>query len=213
LVAYDPVAATLTWYEDEPRVVDVSPADELTLGALMVIGPHDIAYFHAAGYVVAVAPSGAEITRMTGSNNGRHATATGLAEFGSGCLTVDAAEAMPWVDLDGNPIADTTPYPSAAFAGGGIEVRLGEREWLLPYQDVGGRMDCLDFRPRSDGGVVVVLDTGDPVYDNRIFVLELLPDGTVDRYFVRGDLWPVVLPDGSWIVQHDVQFVRLTPPT
>ena len=38
---------------------------------------------------------------------------------------------MPWVDLDGNPITDTRPYPTATATDAGIEVRLGEREWLV----------------------------------------------------------------------------------
>ena len=38
---------------------------------------------------------------------------------------------MPWVDLDGNPITDTTPYPTLTRTDAGIEVRHGEREWLL----------------------------------------------------------------------------------
>ena len=42
-------------------------------------------------------------------------------------------------------------------------------------------------------------------------MLELLTDGTIERYFVDG--WPAtVLPDGSLIVEHDLQLVRLTPP-
>ena len=63
LVAYDDAAETLTWYEDEPRVVPLT-AELPGYGILVAIGPHDIAYFHVPGNViVAVAPSGAEITR------------------------------------------------------------------------------------------------------------------------------------------------------
>ena len=45
----------------------------------------------------------------------------------------------------------------------------------------------------------------------RSTVLQLSPDGTIERYFVD-TLWPIVLPDGSLIVEHDHQLVRLTPP-
>ena len=41
-------------------------------------------------------------------------------------------------------------------------------------------------------------------------VLYLLTDGTIQRYFV--DTWSTaVLPDGSLIVEHDLQLFRLTP--
>jgi hypothetical protein len=39
-----------------------------------------------------------------------------------------------------------------------------------------------------------------------------LPDGTIERYFVDYQ-WPLtVLPDGSLIVEHNLQLIRLTPP-
>jgi len=43
-------------------------------------------------------------------------------------------------------------------------------------------------------------------------VFELLPDGTTERYFVA-NTWPMtLLRDGSLIVEHNLQLVRLTPP-
>ena len=65
LVAYDTSAETLTWYEDEPRVVPIT-AELPGSFELVAIGPHDIAYVASAGEqeTVAVAPSGAEITRV-----------------------------------------------------------------------------------------------------------------------------------------------------
>ena len=42
-------------------------------------------------------------------------------------------------------------------------------------------------------------------------LLELSPDGTIERYFVDTES-PIVLPDGSLIVEHNAQLVRLTPP-
>ena len=65
-----------------------------------------------------------------------------------------------------------------------------------------------DLHARSDGGVVMVLDT-DPGEAN---VFELLPDGTVDRYLVAIDGWLTVLPDGSLIVGDNLELVRLVPP-
>ena len=65
---------------------------------------------------------------------------------------------MPWVDLDGNPITDTRPYPTATATDAGIEVGLGERDWLLASEP-GTRPVPLDFFPRSDGGIVIVYDT------------------------------------------------------
>ena len=41
-------------------------------------------------------------------------------------------------------------------------------------------------------------------------MIELLPDGTIERYFIDGGA--KVLPDGSMIVEHDHQLVRLAPP-
>ena len=96
-------------------------------------------------YIVAVAPSGAEITRTIASNAPAYPTATGLVQIrGSGCLSVNAVPepawpAIPWVDLDGNPITDTRPYPSATATDAGIEVRLGEREWLLTEEEAGNQ--------------------------------------------------------------------------
>ncbi len=67
LVALDLTAWTLTWYEDDPRVVPLSAElrSSLNEGYLIAIGPYDIAYIVIrTDYVVAVAPSGAEITGM-----------------------------------------------------------------------------------------------------------------------------------------------------
>lgn len=223
LVALDPAAATLTWYENEPRVVSTAAelSRSLDEAGLLAIGPHDIAYIAIAGYYVAVAPSGAEITRVAFSSRQPtpvYATATGLVTGPrSRWPSPNAATPdMPWVDLDGNPITDTRPYPTAKVIDAGIEVRLGEREWLLANEP-GIRPVPLDFLPRSDGGVVIVFDTW-PVgnYQNledalAINLLELSPDGTIERYFVD-TLPPIVMPDGSLIVEHKSQPVRLTPP-
>jgi hypothetical protein len=216
LVALDAWAGTLTWYEDEPRVVPLAaelPRYEGRLGVLVAIGPHDVAYLNEfGGNFFAVAPSGAEITRMDwGSHKLVYPTATGLVPIASGWPSVSTLPTMPWVDLDGNPITDTRPYPTATATDAGIEVRLGEREWLLTGE-VGNRsgLDFLDFRPRSDGGVVMMLDTVPGVAEANL--LELLPDGTIERYFVDYQ-WPwTVLPDGSLIVEHNLQLIRLTPP-
>jgi hypothetical protein len=191
----------------------VSLTAELGNG-LTEIGPHDVAYFHIPGnWIVAVAPSGAEITRTQGSNASEYPTAAGLVQFhggGSGhqCLSASAAPPIPWVDPDGNPITDTRPYPTATATDGGIEIRLGERKWLLADEEAGvspGRLECFDFRPRSDGGVVIVVP-------NRygVTVFELLPDGTIERHLIDGGA--KVLPDGSMIAEHDHQLVRLAPP-
>lgn len=140
---------------------------------------------------------------------------TGLVQFHSGgdqCLSASAAPPIPWVDLDGNPITDTARlFPTATATDAGIEIRLGEMKWLLADEEAGrtpGRLLCVDFRPRSDGGVVIVVDDG-PNRD-RANVFELLPDGTIERYFTGP--FPKVLPDGSMIVEHDLQLIRLTPP-
>jgi hypothetical protein len=50
-----------------------------------------------------------------------------------------------------------------------------------------------------------------------ITLYELLADGTVERYtigsYVGPTAWPVaLLPDGSVIVQHDRQLIRITTP-
>ncbi len=42
-------------------------------------------------------------------------------------------------------------------------------------------------------------------------LLVLSPDGTTERYFVNTER-PMVLPDGSLIVEHNLQLFRLTPP-
>ena len=65
---------------------------------------------------------------------------------------------MPWVDLDGNPITDDRPYPIATATDSGLEVRLGDREWLLAVEELSDDTGLLTF-PRSDGGVVMVLMT------------------------------------------------------
>ena len=43
-----------------------------------------------------------------------------------------------------------------------------------------------------------------------INLLELSPDGSIGRYFVEPA--PIVLPDGSLVVEYGAQLVRLTPP-
>ena len=89
---------------------------------------------------------------------------------------------MPWVDLDGNPITDDRPYPTVTATDSGLEVRLGEREWLLAVEELRDDTGLLTF-PRSDGGVVMVLLTYNGQAINEP-VLYLLPDGTIQRYFV-----------------------------
>jgi hypothetical protein len=219
LVALNQAAETLTWYEEEPRVVpitldtshftpDESGSECITKcsidqdSRLVAIGPYDIAYI-AVGWrplaFIAVAPSGAEITRVNtpGGAPGLYATASGLTS-----TAPQSPPVVPWVDLDGNPITDTRPYPTANVTDAGIEVRLEEREWLLADTWLYG---LVDFLPRSDGGVVMVFaDAQAPT------VLELSPDGAVYRYVVDGP--PRVLPDGSLIVKQDSELVRLIPP-
>jgi hypothetical protein len=233
LVAYDASAGTLTWYEDVPRVVSITA--ELARDDLLVaIGPYDIAYIasEAEQETVAVAPSGAEITRLEWPSrrvfNGvvvpimpLSATAAGLIVTNDpGWPTVVPAPVMPWVDLKGNPITDRRPYPTATATSAGTEVRLGDREWLLAVED-GVVRDPVDFVSRSDGGVVMVLKTfGEQAQQTNL--LELSPDGTIGRYFVEPaeDALPggfrlpraIVLPDGSLVVEHGAQLVRLTPP-
>jgi hypothetical protein len=163
-----------------------------------VIGPHDIAYI-AVGWrplaFIAVAPSGAEITRVNTPDGAGtlYPTAAGLSTIAA------QSPLVPWVDLDGNPITDTRTYPTAKVTDAGMEIQLGEREWLLadawPY-------GLVKFLPRSDGGVVMV-------YDSHT-VLELSPDGTIERHVF--DHPPLVLPDGSLIVKQDSELVHLTPP-
>ena len=91
LVALDQKTATLTWYEEEPRVVPVTldpPHSIDDYSGLMAIGPHDIAYISVGprpSYFVAVAPSGAEITRVDTPNGAPplYPAATGLVATGS----------------------------------------------------------------------------------------------------------------------------------
>ena len=180
---------------------------------LIAIGPHDIAYIQSMApptYIIAVAPSGTEVTRrdwqtLTGPV---FPTATGLVGASlnpSGeWPPPNAVLAMPWVDLDGNPITDTRPYRTAKNTDAGIEVRLAERGWLLAGQASSGGSLLL---PRSDGGVAMLNAQGE--------LLELLPDGTIEHYDIGrlplGILPSAVLPDGSLIVEHNLQLVRLTP--
>ncbi len=219
LVALDMRAQTLTWYEDEPRVIPLKAERPLGVDEgldLIAIGPHDIAYIQGADmdsttYIMAVAPSGTEITRVDWrpTFGPVFPTATGLVRPSFGDREwppPDAVLAMPWVDLDGNPITDTRPYPTAKDTGAGIEVRLGERRWLLAGEaSSGGPLPFAFFLPRSDGGVVALDFLGE--------LLELLPDGTIEHYDI-GDL-PVaslpVLPDGSLIVIHNLQLLRFAP--
>ena len=228
MVAWDTTAGTLTWYEDEPRVVPLEA--ELPHGAnedlhLLAIGPHDIAYFmslDAPGFINAIAPSGTEITRAHWET--RHAgpvypAATGLV--GHCCSRGEwpppnAVLVMPWVDLDGNPITDTRPHPTAKNTDAGIEVRLGDRRWLLAGETFDSDSQLRILLPRSDGGVVMLLDFDEAAGPDKL--LELLPDGTNQHYDVGGTLVSrlvrlpsTVLPDGSLVVEHNLQLVRLTP--
>ncbi len=98
----------------------------------------------------------------------------------------DVALVMPWVDLDGNPITDTRPYPTAKNTDAGIEVRLGERQWLLAGEALSRDSVPLFLLARSDGGVVMVLETFNG--ERSVELLELLPDGTIERYVVDTDL-------------------------
>ena len=225
LVALDRNAGTLTWYEEEPRVVPVTLAhppsiDEDSGFVAMAIGPHNVAYFSIGprpSALVAVAPSGAEITRVETPRGAPrlYPTATGL-----GAIFVDRLDDgqlmppngalwMPWVDLDGNPITDDTPYPTATATERGLEVRLGDREWLLVVEELHDEAGLLTF-PRSDGGVVMIINAYNGQEINEP-LLYLSTDGTIQRYFVN--VWSTaVLPDGSLIVAHDHQLFRLTPP-
>ncbi len=214
LVVFDGAAETLTWYEDEPRVVSLTPGLPHNVGdsELVAIGPHDIAYIGSPTqeYIVAIAPSGAEITRVDSRRNSpvpAYRKATGLVDTASTWLVFDGAPAMPWVDLDGNPITDTRPYPTATVTDAGVVVHLGEREWLLT-EEAGTRLVPLEFLARSDGGVVMVLDES-AMGDQASNLLELSPDGSIGRYFV--DRPAIVLPDGSLIVEYSTRLVRLRP--
>jgi hypothetical protein len=221
LVAWDARAHTLTWYEDEPRVVKVKAEQPLGVEDqlyLVAIGPHDIAYMVSLatqGYLVAFGPSGTEITRTDWSPFGSQSqpggpvfpTSAGLAG-----IQLDSdfewppseALAMPWVDLDGNPIIDSRPYPTAKNTNAGIEVRLGERVWT-PAGEASLRPVFL--LPRSDGGVVMFNVQGQ--------LLELSPDGTIERYDIGAIplamLPSAVMPDGSLIAIHNLQLVHLSP--
>jgi hypothetical protein len=220
LVAFDAGADTLTWYEDEPRVVlltDELGGEPVTLGA---IGPFDIAYFAVGprpNYFVAVAPSGAEITRVDTSATGApylHPLATGL-----GATLVDRLDDgrlmppntalwMPWVDLDGNLITDTRPYPTTTVTDAGLEVHLGDREWLLAAEEFSDGSGLLFF-PQSDGGVVMRLVSYGGSATEPVSYLST--DGAIQHYSL--DIWPSkVLPDGSLIVVHNRELIRLTPP-
>lgn len=239
LVAWDMTAHTLTWYEDEPRVVPLEA--ELPHGAnedlhLLAIGPQDITYFLSLdlpGFLIAVAPSGTEITRVDweAPHGPIYPTATGLVGwFGSSAEwpPPDAALVMPWVDLDGNRITDSRPYPTAKNTDAGIEVRLGDRRWLLAGETFDSASGLRILLPRSDGGVMMLLDFDHPgrptvrggfdEADSPDKLFELLPDGTNQHYDVGGTLVSrfarlpsTVLPDGSLIVEHNLQLVRLTP--
>jgi hypothetical protein len=58
---------------------------------------------------------------------------------------------------------------------------------------------------------VIVVDASPNLPNShRVTVFELLPDGTIERYFIGQG--PKVLPDGSMIVEHDHQLIHLTPP-
>ena len=123
---------------------------------------------------------------------------------------------MPWVDLEGNPITDNRPYPTAKDTDAGIEVRLGERRWLLAGETLFPPTWLRHLLPRSDGGVVMVLDPSNDAAQSKL--VELLPDGTIDHYVIGSTLLsrhvgllPAVLPDGSLVVEHHLQLVRLTP--
>jgi len=228
LVAWDPKARTLTWYEDETRVVQVEAELALSVDEqfhLVAIGPQDIAYLVGlgpAGSLVAVAPSGTEITRRDWPSSGSPSEpggpvfpiATGLV--GSAFNSNDwpppsALLAMPWVDLNGNPITDTRSYPTAKDTDAGIEVRLGERQWLLAEASTSERASppFSFYLPRSDGGVVVLR------FAATVELLELLPDGTIAHYDISETplaiLPSAIMPDGSLITVHNLRLVRLAP--
>jgi hypothetical protein len=217
LVVLDLEAETLTWYEKEPRVVPftLEPPNSIDANSgLMAIGPHDIAYMAVGprpSYFVAVAPSGAEITRVDTPYGSPvwYPAATGLVATPGGQDPL-----MPWVDLDGNPITDRRPYATATVTYVGLEVRFGEREWLVAGEAWPVHPALMGFLARSDGGVVMVIGAYGPpsnVPSNvPLKLLELSTDGTIERYFV--DSFPTLLSDGSLIVEHNLQLVRLTPP-
>ena len=117
------------------------------------------------------------------------ATATGLVNIRTRWPLPNTAPDMPWVDLDGNPITDTRPYPTAkATVPGSRSVSGNGNGSSTSRASVRSRVD---FLPRSDGGVVIVLHTSSrgPAAQ-AINVLQLSPDGTIERYFVD-TLWPI----------------------
>jgi hypothetical protein len=98
------------------------------------------------------------------------------------------------------------PYPNATFTDAGLQVRLGEREWLLTEEEFANDSGLLMF-PQSTGEVVMVLLKG-----TNTPVRYLSTDGTIKRYYFLDSAPASVLSDGSLIIEHDGQLVRLTPP-
>ena len=219
LVGLDAKAETVIWYEDQPRVVPLTadfPAISTSISTSWRSGRTMLPTSWSRVPRRTSWPSLPPVPGSRGMDVPRGGspykpTAAGLVE--NGWTSPDAALVMAWVDLDGSPITDTRPYPTATLTAGGMEVRLGDRQWQVPrttWFHAGATVQAV--RSRSDGGVVILLEGS---LDEDYGLLELLPDGTIEHYLIASTPsapGPALLADGSLIVEHNFQLVRLTPP-
>ena len=102
----------------------------------------------------------------------------------------------------GSPTRDVT------HATGYVTVQLGEQRWEIAWPHTLSTRS--QVAPRWDGGAVLSLvpESADAPSE----LVELLPDGTVQRFRLGDEAVHVLLPDGSAVVWRDGQLVRLSPP-
>jgi hypothetical protein len=212
LVAYDQAAKALTWYDAEPHVITVTADLDAEHVQLAAIGRRGVAYLWTGSpdteswELVMISPSGEEARRTASSSPVIETSQLGLFERScwSGCEPATRL-LMGW-ENDGSP--GPYLYPIVTYTTGTVTAVFGDLRWSVAWPHTLSTRS--QVAPRWDGGVVLSLapEAAGPPSE----LIELLPDGSVQRFDVGVDAVHVLLPDGSAVVWRDGQLVRLSPP-
>ena len=99
-------------------------------------------------------------------------------------------------------------YPRLSHATSDVVVELGQQRWEVAWPHTLSTRS--QAAPRWGGGAVLSLVP--EAADAPSELVELLPDGSVQRFALGDEAVHVLLPDGSAVVWRDDQLVRLSPP-
>ena len=131
--------------------------------------------------------------------------------------TIQHAPVFPWSDtgLIKSMTNVRIVYDDVGFTPAG-KIRFS---YYTTFWGIGLKHGPFTLDPGQIIGVKFFVDeehegagAGETRYLPAINLLDLSPEGTIRRYFVDTTWPPIVLPDGSLIVEHDAGLVRLTLP-